>query len=77
MRYGFTAALFCFLAALVTSAHAGMAIKLTEFKPDAIHLSSCLTNAKPDCPYRTAEELAKMLKDKTGVEVILGTHDYP
>jgi len=60
-----------------TLANAGMAIKLTEFRPDGIHLSSCLTNAKPDCPYRTAEELAKMLKDKTGVEVILGTHDYP
>jgi len=59
-----------------TVSNAGMAIKLSEIKPDAIYLSSCLANAKPDCPYRTAEELAAMLKDKTGIEVILGTHDY-
>ena len=34
-------------------------------------------NAKPDCPYRSAEELATALKDKTGLDVILGTHEYP
>jgi predicted metal-binding protein len=39
-------------------------------------LSSCLANAKPDCPYGTAEELAKMLEGKTGIQVVIGTHDY-
>ncbi len=36
----------------------------------------CLANAKPDCPYGTAEELAKMLEGKTGIQVVIGTHDY-
>ncbi len=54
----------------------GMAIKLAGMKPDAIYLSSCLANAKPGCPYSSAEEMAAILKAKTGVEVILGTHDY-
>ena len=59
-----------------TLANVGFAMKVSEMKPDAIYLSSCLANAKPDCPYRSADELAKMLKDKTGIEVVLGTHDY-
>jgi len=54
----------------------GMAIKLSEIKPDAIYLSSCLVNAKPECPYVSAENLAKMLENKFGVPVVLGTHDY-
>jgi len=54
----------------------GMAIKLSEMKPDVIYLSSCLANAKPGCPYTDAEELAKILNDKTGIKVISGTHDY-
>lgn len=54
----------------------GMAMKLSEMKPDAIHLSSCLVNAKPDCPYTNAEELAKILETNTGIDVVLGTHDY-
>jgi predicted metal-binding protein len=59
-----------------TLSNVGMAMKLSEMKPDAIYLSSCLVNAKPDCPYRSAEELATALKDKTGIDVILGTHEY-
>ncbi len=51
-------------------------MKLSEIKPDAIHLSSCLVNAKPDCPYASSEDMAKMLEGKTGIKVILGTHDY-
>lgn len=51
-------------------------MKMAEMKPDKIYLSSCLTNAKPACPYSDAEEIAKMLENKTGIEVILGTHDY-
>ena len=54
----------------------GMAMKLSEMKPDVIHFSTCLANAKPDCPYGGAEEFAKMLEGKTGIKVILGTHDY-
>jgi predicted metal-binding protein len=54
-----------------------MAIQLGEIKPDKIYLSSCLVNAKPGCPYGTPEEFAALLQEKTGVEVVLGTHAYP
>ena len=54
----------------------GMAMKLSEMKPDAIYLSSCLANAKPGCPYSDADEMAKMLEEKTGIKVVKGTHDY-
>jgi len=54
----------------------GMAMKLSETKPDVIHLSSCLANAKPDCPYVSADEMAGIIENKTGIKVIMGTHDY-
>ncbi len=54
----------------------GVAIKMSEMKPDKIYLSSCLVNAKPGCPYSDAKELSKILEEKTGIEVVLGTHDY-
>jgi len=54
----------------------GMAIKLAGMKPDAIHLSSCMANAKPDCPYASAEEMAAIIMNKTGIEVTQGTHKY-
>ena len=50
--------------------------KLSEIKPDLVYLSSCLANAKPGCPYGTAEEFSQILEDKTGIKVVLGTHDY-
>ena len=50
--------------------------KLSETKPDAIHLSTCMAKAKPDCPYATAEQFAEILRGKTGLPVVLGTHDY-
>ena len=53
-----------------------MAIKLSEMKPDAVYLSSCLVNATPRCPYAIPEELAQAIEKKTGVPVGLGTHDY-
>jgi len=53
-----------------------MAIKLSEIKPDLVYLSSCLANAKPGCPYGTAEEFSQILEDKIGIKVVLGTHDY-
>jgi predicted metal-binding protein len=54
----------------------GMAIRLSEIKPDKIYLSSCLANAVPGCPYTGAKDLAKIIEDKTGIEVVIGTHDY-
>ena len=45
-------------------------------KPDMIYLSTCLANAKPGCPYNDPKDLAKILEDKTGINVVLGTHDY-
>jgi predicted metal-binding protein len=56
--------------------NAGMAIKLSELKPDAIHLSSCMVNAKPDCPYGRPDQFAQIIQKKTGIPVTLGTHDY-
>ena len=53
-----------------------MAQKLSEMKPDAVYLSSCLVNAKPGCPYVSPEDLAQFIHGKTGLPVILGTHDY-
>ena len=54
----------------------GMATKLSETKPDVIHLSSCLVNANPGCPYGTAEQFAQILEKASGAKVVLGTHDY-
>ena len=54
----------------------GMAAKMSEMKPDAIHLSSCLVNAKPGCPYSSAQEMAAIIEEKTGIPVVMGTHDY-
>ena len=53
-----------------------MAMKLSEIKPDVIHLSTCLADSKPGCPYGGAEEFAKIIEGKTGIKVIAGTHDY-
>jgi predicted metal-binding protein len=53
-----------------------MAIKLSEIKPDVIYLSSCCAKAMPGCPYTDPEEKAKILEDKTGIKVVIGTHDY-
>jgi len=54
----------------------GLAIKMSEIKPDKIYLSSCLANAKPGCPYVDAREMAEIVENKTGIQVLLGTHDY-
>lgn len=57
-------------------ANMGMALKLSEIKPDKIYLSSCLVNARPGCPYTSADEMAAMIEKKTGIPVVQGTHDY-
>jgi len=54
----------------------GMAAQVSELKPDLVYLSSCLATAKPGCPYFTPEELASMIESKTGIKVIVGTHNY-
>ena len=58
------------------SANAGLAMKMSEMRPDVIHLSSCMANAKPECPYCSAEQFAGILENKFEIPVILGTHDY-
>lgn len=52
------------------------AIKLSGVTPDEIKLSSCMAMAKPDCPTLNMQELAGILKAKTGIEVTMGTHEY-
>ncbi len=54
----------------------GMAMHLSAIKPDRIYLSSCLVNARPGCPYSSADEMAEILSGKFGVPVVKGTHDY-
>ena len=54
----------------------GMAMRLSEVRPDKIHLSSCLATAVPECPYSSPEELAKTIADRTGIKVEIGTHEY-
>ena len=54
----------------------GMAMKLSEVKPDKIYLSSCLVNAKPECPYSSADQMASIISKNFGIEVVKGTHDY-
>ena len=59
-----------------TATNLSMAARLSELKPDAVHLSSCLVKAEPGCPYFKPEELASLIEEKTSLEVILGSHDY-
>ena len=54
----------------------GVAMKMSELKPDKIYLSSCMANAQPGCPYSSAEEMAELVQSKTGIAVVKGTHDY-
>ena len=54
----------------------GMSMKMSEIKPDAIHFSSCLVNAKPGCPYSSGEEMKQIIEDNFGIKVVMGTHDY-
>lgn len=53
-----------------------VAVKMSDIKPDKIYMSSCMTNAKPGCPYANANEMADILKKKTGIDVVQGTHAY-
>ena len=59
-----------------TATNIGLAIKLSEIKPDVIYFSSCCVKAMPGCPYSDPEEKAKIIENKTGIKVMLGTHDY-
>jgi predicted metal-binding protein len=59
-----------------TAPNLGMAVKMSEVKPDAVYISTCMAKAKPACPYAKPEEMAEIITAKTGLPVILGTHDY-
>ena len=59
-----------------TVPNTGLAMKMSEIKPDKIHLSSCMVDAQPECPYRKVEDLRAMLENKFEIEVVEGTHDY-
>lgn len=54
----------------------GMAVKLSQIKPEAVYLTTCLAKAKPACPYISPEEMAQVITQKTGIPVLFGTHDY-
>jgi len=54
----------------------GMAMKLSEIKPDVIHLTSCMAGAKPGCPYLKMDEISVMITEKFGIPVVMGTHEY-
>ncbi len=54
----------------------GMAMKLSEIKPDIIHLTSCMATAKPGCPHLDMEEIARMITEKFEIPVVMGTHEY-
>ncbi|MCX7823818.1 MAG: CGGC domain-containing protein [Syntrophobacterales bacterium] len=53
-----------------------MAMKLSDMKPDAIHMSTCMVKAQPGCPYYKPEDMAKMIESNFGIPVIMGTHEY-
>jgi predicted metal-binding protein len=53
-----------------------MALKLSEMDLDGVHLSTCMANAKPECPYASAQDFAEIITAKTGLPVTLGTHPY-
>jgi predicted metal-binding protein len=71
-----TAYIKCECPGRATMPTLGMAMKLSEIRPDVVHLSSCLANAQPGCPHFTADELAEIITAKTGLPVVKGTHDY-
>lgn len=54
----------------------GVAMKMSQIQPDKIYMSTCMAKAKPGCPYASADDMAGILEDKTGIEVLKGTHDY-
>jgi predicted metal-binding protein len=53
-----------------------LALKQSDVKVDAIHLSSCMVKPKPDCPSAEPDEWARLIEQKTGLSVVQETHDY-
>lgn len=66
----------CACPGRTTVTNTALTIAGAQIKPDRIYLSTCMVKPKPDCPYVSPDQLAEMLKAKTGVEVVKGTHDY-
>jgi predicted metal-binding protein len=54
----------------------GHFMKMAEMRPDAVYLSSCMVGAKPDCKNMSLEDKVAFIKEKTGLPVMLGTHEY-
>lgn len=54
-------------------ANIAMAKEKTDF--EVVHLANCLVKAKPACKNHDLDELVKMIQEKTGAKVVLGTHD--
>jgi len=46
------------------AANLGVAIKMSGIKPDLIYFSTCLSKAKPVCPYGTPEQFASIVEEK-------------
>ena len=59
-----------------TPPNIGLNIKQSETKPDAVYMSTCMVKAMPECPYASADDMAKYIENKTGVKVVQQTHDY-
>jgi len=54
--------------------NAGVTKKRTDF--DVIHISNCMAKAVPMCKNHDMEALPRMLEEKTGAKVVVGTHDF-
>lgn len=54
----------------------GMAARLSEIEPNVVHFITCMAKAHPGCPHIKAEDTAKLVEEKTGIKVILGTNDH-
>ncbi len=52
----------------------GVAKKRSDF--DVIHITNCMAKAVPLCKNHDLEQLPKMLEEKTGAKVVVGTHDF-
>ncbi len=46
----------------------------TDF--DVVHLTNCMIKAVPECKNHDFERLPKMIEEKTGAKVVMGTHDF-
>jgi len=50
-----------------------MAKEKTGF--EVVHLTNCFFKPKPACKNHDLDELVKMIQEKTGAQVVMGTHN--